>query len=83
MLENREDGCIRPRSLSSRFHLALLLSTQTIAKSYGAAPLFKNISLSIQDGDRLGVIGPNGSGTGPGGTAMGLQFVPATVTVQP
>jgi ATP-binding cassette subfamily F protein uup len=42
--------------------LALLLSTQTIAKSYGAAPLFKNISLSIQDGDRLGVIGPNGSG---------------------
>jgi len=42
--------------------LALLLSTQTIAKSYGAAPLFRNISLSIQDGDRLGVIGPNGSG---------------------
>ena len=42
--------------------MALLLSTQTIAKSYGAAPLFKNISLSIQDGDRLGVIGPNGSG---------------------
>ena len=62
MLENREDGCIHPRSLSSRFHLALLLSTQTIAKSYGAAPLFKNISLGIQDGDRLGVIGPNGSG---------------------
>jgi len=42
--------------------LALLLSTQTIAKSYGAAPLFRNISLSIQDGDRLGIIGPNGSG---------------------
>ena len=42
--------------------MALLLSTQTIAKSYGAAPLFRNISLSIQDGDRLGIIGPNGSG---------------------
>jgi ABC transport system ATP-binding/permease protein len=42
--------------------LALLLSIQSIAKSYGATPLFKNVSLSIQDGDRLGVIGPNGSG---------------------
>ena len=42
--------------------MALLLSTQTIAKSYGAAPLFRNISVSIRDGDRLGVIGPNGSG---------------------
>ena len=62
MLENRGDGGTHPRKLSSRFLLALLLSTQTIAKSYGAAPLFKNISLSIQDGDRLGVIGPNGSG---------------------
>ena len=65
----RESQCWRiektvalTRAVVPRFLLALLLSTQTIAKSYGAAPLFKNISLSIQDGDRLGVIGPNGSG---------------------
>jgi len=45
-----------------RFLLALLLSIQSIAKSYGATALFRNISLTIQDGDRLGVIGPNGSG---------------------
>jgi ATP-binding cassette subfamily F protein uup len=42
--------------------LALLLSTQSIAKSYGSTPLFRDIALGIQDGDRLGVIGPNGSG---------------------
>jgi ATP-binding cassette subfamily F protein uup len=48
--------------LASKVFLALLLSTQSIAKSYGADPLFQNISLSIQEGDRLGVIGPNGSG---------------------
>ena len=42
--------------------MALLLSTQSIAKAYGSTALFREISLGIQDGDRLGVIGPNGSG---------------------
>jgi ATP-binding cassette subfamily F protein uup len=42
--------------------VALLLNTQAISKSYGATALFRNISLSINEGDRLGLIGPNGSG---------------------
>jgi ABC transport system ATP-binding/permease protein len=42
--------------------MALLLNTRAVAKAYGVTPLFTNLSLSIQDGDRLGVIGPNGSG---------------------
>jgi ATP-binding cassette subfamily F protein uup len=42
--------------------VALLLNTQALAKSYGAAFLFRNVSLSIQEGDRVGLIGPNGSG---------------------
>lgn len=42
--------------------MALLLNTQAISKSYGATALFRNISLSINEGDRLGLIGPNGSG---------------------
>ncbi len=39
-----------------------LLSCQSLSKSFGAQTLFKNISLSINDGDRIGLIGPNGSG---------------------
>ncbi len=42
--------------------MGLLLSCQSISKTYGAAPLFKDISVSISDGDRAGLIGPNGSG---------------------
>jgi ATP-binding cassette subfamily F protein uup len=42
--------------------VALLLNTRALSKSYGAAALFRNISLSINEGDRLGLIGPNGSG---------------------
>lgn len=42
--------------------MALLLNVQDLEKSYGAVPLFRNISLSISEGDRLGLIGPNGAG---------------------
>jgi ATP-binding cassette subfamily F protein uup len=42
--------------------MALLLNTNKVSKKFSVAPLFRNVSLSIQDGDRLGLIGPNGSG---------------------
>ncbi len=42
--------------------MALLLNTQSLAKSYGPSFLFRNVSLSINEGDRVGLIGPNGSG---------------------
>jgi ATP-binding cassette subfamily F protein uup len=42
--------------------LALVLNAQELSKSYGSAPLFRNISVNISDSDRLGLIGPNGSG---------------------
>jgi ATP-binding cassette subfamily F protein uup len=42
--------------------MSLLLSCQSIGKAYGAAPLFRDLSLGLFDGDRAGLVGPNGSG---------------------
>jgi ABC transport system ATP-binding/permease protein len=42
--------------------LALLLNTNKVSKSFGVSPLFSNVSVSIQERGRLGLIGPNGSG---------------------
>jgi ATP-binding cassette subfamily F protein uup len=39
-----------------------ILNAQSITKQFGALPLFKNISLAVDEGDRIGLIGPNGSG---------------------
>jgi ABC transport system ATP-binding/permease protein len=42
--------------------MAVLLSASGLRKSYGARVLFENLSLNIADGDRTGLIGPNGGG---------------------
>lgn len=42
--------------------MTLLVSCQGVSKSYGPRRLFKNISLSIFQGERIGLIGPNGAG---------------------
>jgi ABC transport system ATP-binding/permease protein len=42
--------------------MALLLSCQNLAKSYGHRALFAGITLGIYDGDRAGMFGPNGAG---------------------
>jgi ATP-binding cassette subfamily F protein uup len=42
--------------------MALLLSCQSIGKSFGAKPLFENISFGVSEGDSVGLIGPNGAG---------------------
>ena len=39
-----------------------ILNAQSVSKQFGAVPLFKNISLTVEDGDRIGLIGPNGAG---------------------
>ena len=41
---------------------SLLISTHLASKSYGAQPLFTDISLQVFDNERLGLIGPNGAG---------------------
>lgn len=39
-----------------------ILNAQSITKQFGAAPLFRNISFTVEDGARIGLIGPNGAG---------------------
>jgi len=39
-----------------------ILNAQSITKQFGAKPLFREISMTVEDGDRIGLIGPNGAG---------------------
>jgi len=39
-----------------------LINVRSIAKAFGAEPLFQNVSFTVSEGDRVGLIGPNGSG---------------------
>ena len=40
----------------------ILLSCESVSKSYGVKPLFSDLSVGLAEGDRVGLIGPNGSG---------------------
>ncbi len=40
----------------------VLLSCESLEKSYGVKPLFTDLSLGLSEGDHVGLIGPNGSG---------------------
>jgi len=40
----------------------IIVNAEQISKSYGIKPLFDRISLSIETGDRIGLIGVNGTG---------------------
>ncbi|MCE5310252.1 MAG: ABC-F family ATP-binding cassette domain-containing protein [Acidobacteriales bacterium] len=42
--------------------MAVLLSCATLSKSFGLRTLFEDLSLTLSDGDCVGLIGPNGSG---------------------
>lgn len=42
--------------------MPVLLSCSALHKSYGTRVLFDDLSLSLSEGDRIGLIGPNGSG---------------------
>jgi len=39
-----------------------ILTAENLSKSYGMKTLFENISFGIQDGERIGIIGVNGTG---------------------
>jgi ATP-binding cassette subfamily F protein uup len=39
-----------------------ILNAQSVTKQFGAKPLFQKISLTVEEGARIGLIGPNGAG---------------------
>lgn len=39
-----------------------IINAQNISKSFGANPLFEEVSFTVSEADRIGLIGPNGSG---------------------
>jgi len=39
-----------------------LVSCQSISKSFASRPLFRELNITIHEGDHIGLIGPNGSG---------------------
>ena len=39
-----------------------LLSARNLTKAYPSKTLFEGVSVHVEDGERLGLIGPNGGG---------------------
>src|SRR5688572_19231816 len=42
--------------------MAVLLSVESLTKSYTSRPLFEGLSFTVSEGDHVGLVGPNGSG---------------------
>lgn len=42
--------------------MSLLLHCQKLKKSYRSRPLFENLSVTVEEGEKVGVVGPNGAG---------------------
>ena len=39
-----------------------IVSLENVSKNYGIKPLFENVTLGLEDNDKIGIIGANGSG---------------------
>jgi ATP-binding cassette subfamily F protein uup len=39
-----------------------ILSLENVSKNYGVKPLFENVTIGLEDRDKIGIIGANGSG---------------------
>ena len=61
--------------------MAVLLTCDAIAKSFGSRTVFSDISLSLHDGERLGIIGPNGAGKSTFLNIIGGEMSPDGGTV--
>ena len=48
--------------MSTKTTTQAILSAQNVTKSFGSQPVLSNLSLTIHDGERIGLIGRNGTG---------------------
>jgi ATPase subunit of ABC transporter with duplicated ATPase domains len=53
--------CYKQDSIEESF-IMIVLSAQNIVKSFGINTVLKDVSLTIQQGDRMGLVGVNGCG---------------------
>jgi ABC transport system ATP-binding/permease protein len=42
--------------------MSVLVTAESLGKSFTSRPLFENLSFAISEGDHIGLVGPNGSG---------------------
>ncbi len=61
--------------------MPVLLTSDSLAKSFGSRAVFTNISLSLHDDDHLGIIGPNGAGKSTFLQILGGLMAPDSGTV--
>ncbi len=40
----------------------ILCNVRNIGKSYGGTYIFENVTFEIKEGERIGIVGPNGCG---------------------
>ena len=43
----------------------MILTVEELGKSYGEKTLFSHVNLNINEGDKIGIVGVNGTGSPP------------------
>ena len=61
--------------------MSVLLTCDSLEKSFGSRTVFTGISLSLHDEDRMGIIGPNGAGKSTFLKILGGEMPPDNGTV--
>src|SRR3954468_6794917 len=61
--------------------MSVLLTCDSLEKSFGSRTVFTGIALSLHDDDRLGIIGPNGAGKSTFLRILGGSITPDAGTI--